>query len=341
MKIAKNILLAGLFFTLYTGNCNAQVNQVPQIQPILKGGNPRVDKNRAPKFGDVDTKNIKRKYLNVLYGTKSKTQYVDIYLPDKKYKKPYPVIVAIHGGAFFMGSAKMKNDITPMLAGLKRGYAVVSVNYRMSGEATFPRAVNDCKAAVRYVRANAKKYGFNPDKVVAWGGSAGGNMVLMLGTTGQVNNLNGDNTENLQYSSAVQAVVDWFGPCDFRRFDEQFQAQGLTKYNSSIGDDSAESWYIGQNVFKDTTYTMKANPMTYIPLLTPKTCPYFLIEHGGKDTTVPIQQSINLYHALKAKFGDERVKYVKLPTAGHATPEFGMPDNLKVVFSFLDKMLKK
>jgi dipeptidyl aminopeptidase/acylaminoacyl peptidase len=86
---------------------------------------------------------------------------------------------------------------------------------------------------------------------------------------------------------------------------------------------------------------MKANPMTYIAGMKKQNFPPFLIEHGGKDTTVPIQQSINFYHALKAKFGGDKVKFVKLPTAGHATPEFGMPDNLKVVFSFLDKVLKQ
>ena len=326
---------------LFSINAEAQTKQVAQIEPLLKGGNPRVKHDKAPLFGNVKVDNIKNKFLNVPYGHISKTQYVDIYLPDKKFKKPYPVIVAIHGGAFFMGDAKMENDITPMLAGLKRGYAVVSVNYRLSGEATFPRAVNDVKAAVRFVRANASKYHFNPNKIVAWGGSAGGNMVLMLGTTGYVDNLNGDNTENLQYSSKVQAVVDWFGPCDFRKFDEQFKETGFKEHNSSIGDDSAESWYIGQNVLKDTTYTLKANPMTYIKGLDKKTSPYFLIEHGGKDTTVPIQQSINLYHALKAKLGSDKVQYHKLPTAGHATPEFGMPDNLKIVFTFLDKVFKR
>jgi hypothetical protein len=163
MKITKGLLIAGLCLALCSVDANAQSKQVPQIEPLLKGGNPRVVQ-KPLLFGNVKVDNIKRKFLNVPYGHISKTQYVDIYLPDKKSTKPYPVIVAIHGGAFFMGDAKMENDITPMLAGLKRGYAVVSVNYRLSGEATFPRAVNDVKAAVRFVRANAKKYNFDPQE---------------------------------------------------------------------------------------------------------------------------------------------------------------------------------
>jgi acetyl esterase/lipase len=338
MRISQFLFIAA-FGTLMCASCVSKKEPVEQVRPLINGGNPRVKADKVPDFGSVDMTGIKHKFLNVPYGHISKTQCVDIYLPDNA-TNPTPVIVAIHGGAFYMGDSRMRNDITPMLQGLKRGYAVVSVNYRLSGEATFPRAVNDVKAVVRFVRANAKKYNFNPDKIVAWGGSAGGNMVSMLGTTGYVENLNGDNTENLEYPSNVQAVVDWFGPCDFRKFDEQFKTSGFKKHNSSIGDDSAESWYIGQNVLKDTTYTLLANPMTYIPKLKATECPYFLIEHGGKDTTVPIQQSINFYNALKAKFGAAKVQYHELPTAGHATPEFGMPDNLKIVFDFLDKALK-
>ena len=310
-----------------------------QLQPLLRGGNGRVAMGHIPIFDSIDVSGIKRKYLNVPYAHQSPSQYVDIYLPDQDGSKPFPVIVAVHGGAFFMGNSKMRTDIQPMLAGLKRGYAVVSVNYRMSGEGTFPRAVNDVKAAVRFVRANAQKYHFDTDRIVAWGGSAGGNLVSMLGMTGNVTDLNGDNTENLQYSSKVQAVVDWFGPCDFRKFDEQFAQSPFKEHNSSIGDDSAESWYIGQKVLKDSTFTLRANPMTYIKDVSKDDCPYFLIEHGGKDTTVPIQQSQNFYHALKAKYGN-KVQYHLLPTAGHATPEFGEEENLKIVFAFLKKALK-
>jgi acetyl esterase/lipase len=264
---------------------------------------------------------------------------MDIYLPDSG-KAPYPVIVVVHGGAFSMGNAKMKTDVKPMLEGLKHGYAVISVNYRLSGEACFPRAVNDVKAAVRFIRANAKKYNFNPDKIAAWGGSAGGNLVSMLGSTGNNKTLDGDNTENLQFPSNVQAVVDWFGPCDFTRFDAQFIELGFKEHNSSIGDDSQESWYIGQNVTKDTVLTMKANPMTYIPTLDINTAPYFFIQHGTLDPVVPITQSINFYNALKAKLGADKVKYEALPGAHHFSPEFSTDQNLQKVISFLDKVLK-
>lgn len=335
------MLLLGLAATLLP--VQAQDHANGQLQPLMQGGNPRVRKEMMGVFDSVEIASIKTKFLNVAYGTQSPTQTVDIYLPEEAQQKPVPVIVAVHGGAFFMGHARMRNDITPMLQGLKHGYAVVSVNYRLSGEATFPRAVNDVKAVVRFVRANAKKYHFDPDRMVAWGGSAGGNLVSMLGMTGNVTDLNGDNTENLQYSSKVQAVVEWFGPCDFRKFDEQFENSKFKgqQHNSSVGDDSAESWYIGQNVLKDTTFTLRANPMTYIKDLDTKDFPPFFIEHGGNDNTVPLQQSVNFYHALLKKYGPEKVKYHLLPTAMHADPQFGYDDNLKLVFDFLDGVFNK
>ena len=92
------------------------------------------------------------------------------------------MILAIHGGAF-MGCDKADLQVLPMLEGLKRGYAVVSINYRMSGEAKFPALVQDAKAAVRWVRANAKTIHFDPQRIAAWGGSAGGYLSTMLGTS--------------------------------------------------------------------------------------------------------------------------------------------------------------
>src|SRR5574344_446079 len=133
---------------------------------------------------------IRQKFLDVKYGNVSPTQTIDIYLPNDA-KGPTPVIVDIHGGAFMLKkiTSRDANELEVVNAGVKHGYAVISMNYRLSGEARFPRAVNDVKAVIRFVRANAKKYNFDPDKVVSWGGSAGGNLSAMLGTTGNIKNL--------------------------------------------------------------------------------------------------------------------------------------------------------
>ena len=135
----------------------------------------------------VNTDQIKRKWLDISYSTESQAQKLDVYLPDEG-DGPFPVILSIHGGAFRAGD-KGDNQVVPMLEGVKRGYAVVSVNYRLSQEAIFPAQIYDIKAAVRWIRANAKQYKFNPDKIAAWGGSAGGHLSALLGTSGDVKEL--------------------------------------------------------------------------------------------------------------------------------------------------------
>ena len=120
---------------------------------------------------------------NIAYATTSGTQVLDLYLPEGN--GPFPVVVNIHPGGFFTGDKDMVPG-TPGKAMLEAGYAIASINYRLSGEATFPAAVQDAKAAVRFLRANAAKYKLNPDKIAAFGQSAGGNLASMLGTAGDV-----------------------------------------------------------------------------------------------------------------------------------------------------------
>jgi len=287
----------------------------------------------------LDTSTINKKFTNVAYGTISATQTLDIYLPNEGTGL-FPVIVAIHGGAFKMGNAT-GGDVAAMLEGVKHGYAVVSINYRLSDEAIFPAAVNDCKAAIRFIKANAEKYSLNANKISVWGDSAGGNLAAMVGTTGSVDALNGDNKDNLKYTSDVQAVVDWFGPLEFLKMDEQFAAAGITpKMGKTSTETSPESQYIGQLITKNPELTQKANPSTYISSMTAATAPSFYIEHGTADGNVPTQQSVDFAAKLKAAIGDSKIKIELIDGAGHGTSEFTAQKNLDKVFVFLDSILK-
>lgn len=289
--------------------------------------------------GGLDTSQIKTQYIDVAYGAVSKTQTLNIYLPNEG-EGPFPVIMAIHGGAFKMGNAT-GGDVAAMLEGVNRGYAVVSINYRLSDEAIFPGAVNDCKAAVRFIKANAAAYNLNAEKIAVWGDSAGGNLAAMVGTTGNVEDLNGDNLENLEFNSEVQAVVDWFGPLDFLMMDEQFATSGITPvFGKTSSDASPESQYIGQLITNDPELTQKANPATYISSMHLETAPYFLIQHGTADGNVPTQQSIDFAELLMASIGNEKVTLELLENAGHGTQEFTATENLNKVFLFLDGILK-
>jgi acetyl esterase/lipase len=284
--------------------------------------------------GKPNTSQIKNKWLDVAYATASQAQKLDIYLPEEG-SGPFPVIVSIHGGAF-KGGDKADGQLTPMLEGLKRGYAVISINYRLSGEAIFPAQIYDVKAAIRWIRANAKQYKLNPDKIAVWGGSAGGHLSAMAGTSGNVKELEDLSMGNPTQSSLVLAVVDWFGPTDFLKMDEQLKASGVKNPQTHSIPNSPESELIGKNLADAPELVRKANPETYI---TPDDPP-FLIQHGRIDHLVPYQQSENLAAKLIPVIGKEKVTFEILENNDHGGPGFTSAQNIEKVFVFLDKYLK-
>ena len=204
-----------------------------------------------------------------------------------------------------------------------KGYAVASINYRLSQHAVFPAQIEDCKAAIRWLRANAAKYHLDPDHIGVWGASAGGHLVAMLGTTGDVKELEG-NGGNLDQSSRVQCVVDWFGPSDL-----------ATMGGSHDNPGSPESRLIGGPVQENKEKARKASPLTYVG----KDSAPFLIMHGDKDNTVPLGQSEVLAEALK-KAGVE-VKLVVVKGNGHGGPGFNSPENRRLIEDFFAKHLGK
>ena len=246
-------------------------------------------------------------------------QRLDLYLPEKA-DRPLPVIVWVHGGAWLAGS---KEGGGPALSFVRKGYAVASINYRLSQHARFPAQIEDCKAAIRWLRANARTYGLDPDHIGVWGASAGGHLVALLGTSGDVKELEGKDGPADQ-SSRVQAVVDWFGPTD------------VTKMGGSHdGPDSPEAKLLGGPVQENKEKAERANPIAYVS----KDDPPFLILHGDKDTTVPFSQSELLEEALRKAGLDVTFRPVK--GAGHGGREFSSEENRKLVEEFFDKHLKK
>jgi len=238
---------------------------------------------------------------------------LDLYLPEKA-AGPLPVIVWVHGGGWNAGD-KAQSPAIPFAA---KGYAVASVNYRLSQDAIFPAQIQDCKAAVRWLRANAGKYGLDTNRFAAWGGSAGGHLVALLGTAGAAKELEGSGGNGDQ-SSRVQAVVDWYGPTDFLTIPEK----------------STRTQLLGGLPQQNKEKAAKASPVTYAS----KDCPPFLIMHGDKDNTVPFSQSEELAEVLK-KAGAE-VTFLTVKDAGHGGPNFLKPETLRLVEDFLDKHLKR
>lgn len=273
----------------------------------------------------LDISSITKKYLNVAYNTESATQKLDIYVPEGT--GPFPVIIAIHGGAFMMGS-KDSGDVASMVKAVNKGYAVVSVDYRLSGEAKFPAAIDDIQSAIKFVKDNAGQYNLNPNKVATWGGSAGGNLAALAGTKG-------DKTKNTD----VQAVVDWFGPIYFSTMDQEFANLGVTPAMGSTNTaTSPETKYLGQTIGSSEAEPLvkQASPQTYIS----SNSPAFLIQHGTVDKNIPITQSENFASKLQSVIGADKVSFEKIEGAAHGGTQFDSQENLDKVFAFLDKYLK-
>jgi acetyl esterase/lipase len=243
-------------------------------------------------------------------------QKLDLYIPVDG-EGPFPLIIWIHGGAWKYGS---KDGCIP-LPWVAKGYAVASINYRLSQDAKFPAQIMDCKAAVRWLRAHAKQYKIDRDRFIAWGDSAGGHLASLLGTAGDAVEWEpGPPAE----SSRVQAVIDWYGRADLTRVctDPGMAEHPVAQLLGGSGERVAE-------------IALKASPITYVS----NDDPPFLIMHGDVDKTVPVQQSEALAEALKKK--DVPVTLVILHGVDHGGQEFLKPEKVKIIDSFLKEYLRR
>lgn len=290
------------------------------------------DKTMIP-FPPADVSQIPRKWLDLPYAILSPTQKLDVYLPDEG-EGPFPVILFIHGGGFALGD-KRDVPVLTFLKGLERGYAVASVNYRLSSEAIFPAGLQDIKAAIRWLRANSQQYSLDGSRIAACGGSSGGNYAAMVCLTATVTTFDDLSLGNPDYPCNVQAAVDWFGPTDFSKIDEQLEASGFGPSDHNEAD-SPESMYLGARLSDVLLKVVIANPMTYIH----KQMPPILIQHGRLDTMVPVQQSMMFAEKLERFVSQDRFEFDILEGAGHSDPLFVTEENLERVFSFLDRHLK-
>lgn len=249
---------------------------------------------------------------------------LDLYLPpDAVGIKPMPVIMWVHGGGWQSGS---KN--TCPLAGLTgQGYAVASINYRLTDQAIFPAQIHDCKGAVRWLRAHASEYGLDSDRIGAAGSSAGGHLVALLGTTGGVQELEGDVGGNVKESSRVQAVCDFCGPAAF--IGEPTAVRSQDKQGREA---KAVTRLLGGPIAENRDKARLASPVVHVS----KDDPPFLIVHGSADPLVPPSQSERLAKAL-ADAGVS-VKLEIVDGAGHAVVD---KQTVALATKFFEANLKK
>jgi acetyl esterase/lipase len=260
-----------------------------------------------------------------------RTLHAEIARPKDPPATPMPAVLWIHGGGWSGGSHKSNRAAT--LAA--KGYFTASIEYRLSGEAKWPAQIEDCKLGVRWLRANAKKYNVNPDRIGCWGSSAGGHLVACLGTMDDARFEGSGGHAGV--SSRVQAVVDYCGPSDFTEGSAGIQGGTADK------DSTAPLGLFGVPFREKPALWKDGSPALYVK----RSNPPFLIVHGDKDKTVPVAHGQKLAAALKKAGAPVELIIVKGGghgmTAGPGEPP-AEPNREALdaaVLAFFDKVLKK
>tara|TARA_B100000029_G_scaffold393564_1_gene390919 strand:- start:483 stop:1412 length:930 start_codon:yes stop_codon:yes gene_type:complete len=266
-----------------------------------------------------------RGVLNVDYvGDQNPRQQLDLFLPRRPAAVRLPVLVYIHGGAWRSGDRHAgRGRVLPFMVGGR--FVGATIGYRLTGEARWPAQIHDCKAAIRWIRAHADRYGIDADRIAVYGHSAGGHLVAMLGVTGGVREMNGQLGPHTNVSSRVAAVVDFCGPTDFLKMND---VPGKIDHDAA---DSPESQLVGGKIQDHPDRCRNASPLTYV---TRDDAP-FLVVHGARDRLVPYLQSVLLRTALKR--ARVPVKLVTVPNGGHG---LGGQEHDLLIQRFLERQFK-
>ena len=249
-----------------------------------------------------------------------------------KDDKVRPCVVYVIGGGFSF-AAKERN-LYDRYEIAKAGYVVASVQYHVISTGIYSDAVKDVKAAIRFMRANADKYGVDPENIGIWGESAGGYLTAMVATTNGEKQF--EEGENLDQSSDVKAAVDAYGLSDLTKIGADYDEDAANAHFTVISPDGQfiHGKNSGLTSLDKPEVVAKANPITYVD----KNDPPFLLFHGTNDMAVSPSQTLLLHNALREK-GVSSTRYV-LDGAGHASAEFSDPQVINIIIDFLDEHLK-
>ena len=255
------------------------------------------------------------------FPAKGDTRLLDIYLPNEG-DGPFPVIIDIFGGGWYFGR-KSSHKLEPALNLLKRGFAVVSINYSMSFQAPFPVQVQEIKAAVRYIRKHAASYHLDPDRIALLGESAGAHYASLVAASAASGQLVDDRWPNQDVSDRVQAVIALYCPADIGMMAEYFRVEEMARGNSSIINEygaasSMESVLLGGLSGQRQWMDQVANPESYVD----KNCPPFLFLSGSKDQVVSIVQTMHFAAKIMHEAGMDKVQFQVVEGAHHDIHDF-------------------
>ncbi|MCL2366385.1 MAG: alpha/beta hydrolase [Oscillospiraceae bacterium] len=305
----------------------SEINNKSQIKIMP----PEEAERMFARLGELtlDTSDIRRKFLNCQYG-ENPMQAVDIYLPNEG-TGPFPIVFYIHGGGWQHGR---KNDVqvVPFMPGVHRGYAVVSIGYRLVPEVRYPDNMFDIKAALRWIAENADSYMLDASKTALCGSSAGAHLAMMAAfTQGQVafGDISGAPFCN------ILCLVEQFGPTDFAKIHAHYDESGYARIHVP-GTPSSIDAMLGARAESIPNLLRFYNPIDCVHPHVPP----ILLQHGRHDPMIPYQQAIELCNKVNALSGVEKAELDISEEFLHADPGYAAPESVNRIFDFIDKHLK-
>ncbi len=294
-----------LCLSLFLFSCQAAVQQGRERS------RDRLDNERGVRRDSALAPGVRVRWNLEFAKVDGESLRLDLFVPEGAGVKP-PLLVWIHGGGWTRGS---KSNVKAAIGQLKSdGYAVASIEYRLEGLKSHPKQIHDCKGAIRWLRANAEKYGYDATRVGVGGGSAGGHLALLLGLSAGVEGVEGEVGGNLDQSSRIQAIVDIYGPSDLETMTREKR--------------------------RDPNFVAPEDLRPASPILhLTKDDPPVLIFHGDQDKLVPVSQS-RILHEKYQEMGLESSLHI-IEGAGHGGPDFSAPERCALVKAFFDKHIKR
>lgn len=304
------------------GTLTEQERQEPPSSALLTVSADEVDENMVYEYHDV------------VYDTLSEAQTLDLYIPTEG-SGPFPLVFFIHGGGWYSGD-KADFQQNAWLKLREEGYAVASINYRLSGEAAHPAGIIDCKTALRYLKAHAEEYRIDADHIAVSGDSSGGHYALMLALTAENPEYEDKSRGNADQNSSVNCAVVWYPATDLAETMRTVQSGEYTGFGANFAWENIER-YVGKTITDvNDSALINASPVNYISA----DMPPILLQHGNADTICPMDQSQRFYNAAVRAVGENGVYFDIIDGATHGDSAFETTENMKRIKAFLDEKLK-